>query len=276
MEKYLETKDGNVYYDLYDEGNRNTIVFLHGVAVNGGMWHPQMRALANDYAIINIDLRGHGRSYPTRAFSIPNAANDVKAILEKEGRDRYILVGLSMGGYVLQSFVYRYGGAMGYLIADSSPASRSFYHPFEVNTLDLSTKLMCLMNPDAIDRFFSQAASIFPGNAYQLFEMAQGGSKNAVEGYFKQMAFAFAEDRTIAFDAPLMAVCGAYDLMGTVLWHMPDWIHMAKKLSLHIIPVAGHTSNLDNPMHFNYLLKAFAARCFSKVHVEDSGVLSVS
>lgn len=270
MEKFLQTEDGKVYYDIHNEAKTDTIVFLHGVAVNGKMWTPQERAFKDDYAIINIDLRGHGRSYPTTSFGIPKAANDVKAILEKEKRDRFLLVGLSMGGYVIQSFVYRHGGAVGYMVADSSPASRSFYHPYEVNTLDLSTKLMCMVSPDVVDMFFMSAATIFPGNAYQIYAMSQGESKGALEGYFKQMAFSFAEDRDIQFDAPLLAVCGVHDVMGTVFWHMPDWVYMSKNTKLHVIPVAGHVSNMDNPAYFNFLLKDFAKDCFSDANVPVS------
>jgi pimeloyl-ACP methyl ester carboxylesterase len=85
------------------------------------MWNPQLEYFGKQYSIINIDVRGHGQSKHCHDFTVRLAAEDVHNILVHEGIKDYILIGLSMGGYIIQEFAYQYGGAKGYMITGSTP-----------------------------------------------------------------------------------------------------------------------------------------------------------
>src|SRR5690606_40457187 len=86
-----------------------TVVLLGSLGSNRSMWDPQVAALSADHEVLAVDLRGHGES-PTGTgdYTIAGLAADVLALLDRRGRDRVHLVGLSLGGAVAQWIAARH------------------------------------------------------------------------------------------------------------------------------------------------------------------------
>jgi pimeloyl-[acyl-carrier protein] methyl ester esterase len=88
-----------------DSGAGMPIVLLHGLMAHSGFFQRQ-QALAEDFRVIAIDLRGHGRSWERghAAISPPSVermASDVAELAEALGLERAIGVGWSLGATVL-------------------------------------------------------------------------------------------------------------------------------------------------------------------------------
>lgn len=79
------------------------VVLLGSLGSDRSMWDPQVAALAGEYQVVAVDLRGHGQS-PTGAGhpTVADLAGDVLALLDRLDRDAVHLVGLSLGGAVAQ------------------------------------------------------------------------------------------------------------------------------------------------------------------------------
>ncbi|MGI5221014.1 3-oxoadipate enol-lactonase [Nocardia sp. CA-290969] len=79
------------------------VVLLGSLGSDRSMWDPQVAALAGEYEVVAVDLRGHGQS-PTGTGdpTVADLAADVLALLDRLGRDAVHLVGLSLGGAVAQ------------------------------------------------------------------------------------------------------------------------------------------------------------------------------
>jgi pimeloyl-ACP methyl ester carboxylesterase len=77
-----------------------TLLLLHGVGGNAGVWCNLRRHLASEWPgrWIAPDLRGHGRSFHCAPYSFGAHAADVAALLGSE--ERVICLGHSMGGVV--------------------------------------------------------------------------------------------------------------------------------------------------------------------------------
>ena len=76
-----------------------TLVLLHGIGGNGGVWRPLLRALgAWPGRILVPDLRGHGRSPRGAHYGLGQHAADVAALFAPG--ERVHLIGHSMGGAV--------------------------------------------------------------------------------------------------------------------------------------------------------------------------------
>ena len=59
-------------------------------------------SFSKDYMVITIDLAGHGNSSSNRTdYTMLSFANDVSAVIDREGINRAILIGHSMGGGVI-------------------------------------------------------------------------------------------------------------------------------------------------------------------------------
>ena len=74
-------------------------MLLHGLAATGPLnWFTALSELAERYHVLAVDHRGHGQGIPTRRFRLKDCADDVVAVADALGIDRFIAVGYSMGG----------------------------------------------------------------------------------------------------------------------------------------------------------------------------------
>jgi 3-oxoadipate enol-lactonase len=80
-----------------------TLILLHALATTAALsWYPSMHALAAHYRVIAFDQRWHGRGIQAQEFSLEDCADDVAAVADALGVDRFTVVGYSMGGAIAQ------------------------------------------------------------------------------------------------------------------------------------------------------------------------------
>ncbi len=96
----IERPGARVSYELSGESGAPAIVLGHGLLCDGRMWGDIPSRLAQDFRVINVDLRGHRFSRVSRRYTLEDIADDWLAILDRESIDRAIFAGLSMGGMV--------------------------------------------------------------------------------------------------------------------------------------------------------------------------------
>jgi pimeloyl-ACP methyl ester carboxylesterase len=84
-----------------DEGDGRAFVMLHGLMAHGGFFDRQ-RALADNFRVIRIDLRGHGQSRGGgRPADLEILADDVCRLVEHLDLEDAIGVGWSLGAAIL-------------------------------------------------------------------------------------------------------------------------------------------------------------------------------
>ena len=93
-----------------DQGSGPAIILLHGYPLCRTMWQPQVKALSGvGFRVVAPDLRGFGRSaLPPGPVTMDAYADDVIALMDELGLGRAVVVGMSMGGYVLFNLLERY------------------------------------------------------------------------------------------------------------------------------------------------------------------------
>lgn len=92
-----------------DEGNGETLVFIHGLSDNLLYWEVLATAFKKDFRVVRLDLRGHGQSQlGDEEISIDTYADDLKNILDDLGIQKANLVGFSLGGAVALDFTIKY------------------------------------------------------------------------------------------------------------------------------------------------------------------------
>jgi len=85
------------------------IVFLHGWGASTRTWEHVIAALPPGYRTVAIDQRGWGSSdHPASGYSLAELADDTEGAIKALGLERYILVGHSFGGLVMQRFALEY------------------------------------------------------------------------------------------------------------------------------------------------------------------------
>lgn len=93
----------SIAYDITGEGA--AVVLLHGSALSRAMWRGlgYVGALAADFTVVRIDLRGHGRSgkpHDAESYRMPLVVGDVLAVLDAEGIASAAVAGYSFGARV--------------------------------------------------------------------------------------------------------------------------------------------------------------------------------
>ena len=90
------------------EGAGIPVILVQGVGVVADGWRPQIEGLRNRCDVVAPDNRGIGGStWTSGVLSIEDMADDVLAIADHEGFDRFHLGGHSMGGLIAQAIALR-------------------------------------------------------------------------------------------------------------------------------------------------------------------------
>lgn len=113
------TSPDGVTIAAYEAGNPAgpEILLMHGVFQCHLAWRAQMTdpALASEFRMIAIDLRGHGRSGKPldKASYVEDGrwAGDIAAVIEQTGLKKPVLVGWSYAGRVITDYVRVHGTA---------------------------------------------------------------------------------------------------------------------------------------------------------------------
>lgn len=95
--------DVDIYCELYGSGE--PLLLIHGLGSSSRDWEPQVTRFSEDFRVIAMDLRGHGRSSkPPGPYSIQLFADDTARALTKLQLTPAHIVGISLGGMVAFQF----------------------------------------------------------------------------------------------------------------------------------------------------------------------------
>lgn len=102
-----------------------TLLMLHGFGRSSKMWYPMVPALARDFRVLRMDLRGLGGSGlefdPEREITLDHYVADLLAVVRKSGGPVH-LCGESIGGIVCAAFAARHPEHVQTLTLISTPA----------------------------------------------------------------------------------------------------------------------------------------------------------
>lgn len=102
-----------------------TLVLLHGgPGFDHSSFKPAHDALTKDAQILYVDHRGNGRSaYSGPAhWTLAQWADDLRALFDAFGIEKPVVLGLSFGGFVAQSYALRHPAHIGALVLSSTAA----------------------------------------------------------------------------------------------------------------------------------------------------------
>lgn len=107
----VQVEDGTLWYE--ETGTGPPLVCLHGAWQDHRSWDTQVERFADEYRVITVDFRGHGSTGPTmsQSYSVEMFVDDLEAVMSSLGVERPILIGNSMGGMVIQSYLDRHPAA---------------------------------------------------------------------------------------------------------------------------------------------------------------------
>lgn len=96
---WRELAHGRFHYLEWGDSAAPAMVLLHGLTGHAHIWDHMGPELAASFRVIALDQRGHGDSPHTATYATADFVGDAEAFRAGLGVDRFVLMGLSMGGH---------------------------------------------------------------------------------------------------------------------------------------------------------------------------------
>lgn len=260
----MKTLVNGITLGYTDKGAGLPLVFLHAFPLNRTMWAPQEAALSPPFRVVAPDLRGHGESdAPLWHYSLDQAADDVRGLLDRLAIRQAVFVGLSMGGYILFAFYRKYADRVkGLVLADTraqpdtDEGKQARFEMAQIAYKQGRGAIADIMIPKLLSPATIRTR---PDLVQCVREMIEGNQVSGIAGDL--MAMAERPDsvpllRRIA--CPVQIIVGELDVATPpaeaklMAEHIPN-------ARLAVIPGAAHLANLEQPESFNRIVRDFAA-----------------
>jgi len=248
---------------VHHAGSGPLVIFLHGIGGNKTNWRDQMPAFARAFHAVAWDARGYGDSDDYEGpLRYPDFADDLARVIDHFGVPRAHLVGLSMGGSIMQEFHSRYADRIASMTLCDTRGTFGTKPSQDANAEFIRLRLEPLRNgKEPRDIAPTVARSLVaPGTAPEIEQRLI----DSIAALHKLSYMKTIEGRATwrcAFDpstvtVPTLVVCGSEDRLTPpeASRELADAIPGAK---LALVPGAGHLSNIENPAAFNRIVLDF-------------------
>lgn len=241
------------------EPGRPPVILLHGWTLDHRMWSPQIAGLtAEGFQLAMPDRRGCGRA--TAPPDWAREAEDVLAIADALGFDRFALVGLSQGATVALDTARRFDARLTGLVVSGAPLP-ALVPRDEVIDLDHYRALAAVGDMAAMRADWAQHPLMLghSSEAHALLSvMLADYDGRDLRGRADPPELPRAALAALAM--PVLAMTGAHDTP----WRKACAAALADiaPRAMHaLVPDAGHLANADNPAAFNTAVASFLRSC---------------
>lgn len=117
----IDADGTSISYRAWGKQGDPLIVLVHGGAANSSWWDHIGPHLADHHRVVALDLAGHGDSGRQTEYSLESWAQQVRAVATAESRDKPIIVGHSMGGFVALTAAREFGEILNGVAVIDSP-----------------------------------------------------------------------------------------------------------------------------------------------------------
>ncbi|MCL2588490.1 MAG: alpha/beta hydrolase [Oscillospiraceae bacterium] len=250
--KYFEIDGASIYYEVIEHIGKPTLLFLHGGMGNIADFNPVVPLFAEDYHIVGIDSRGHGKStLGTEKLTYKRLQLDAEAIIHHLGLNDVHVLGYSDGGVVAYRLALSDGISVKKIVtlgaecSQSSPASNEAF--FEgVTHEDYLTSDAFKSNFEFYERHNPQA------DIHKFIEDIE-------EMWFDQSENGYPNLDTATIHIPTLIVRGNDDIDT-----LESYVAMIPKIPnaiLFNVPFEGHTPTFEKyPQFFVEVVKDFLNR----------------
>ncbi|WP_022723637.1 alpha/beta fold hydrolase [Rhodopseudomonas sp. B29] len=262
-----------------EAGDGAPVILLHGFPETSYAWRFQISALAKHYRVVVPDLRGYGETdKPFEGYDKRTMANDVVALAQALGIERFALVGHDRGARVATRLTKDHPDLVDRLVVmDNVPTrivardmnariAREYWFFLFHQVADLPEALIAGREEIWLRHFFTDWCH----NPHSIGEDAiaayvkaftsEGGVRGALSDY-RAGAEDIAQDLAdadIKITCPTLSLWGAdFGAVGKLFDMEAVWREMADDLRVAAIPQCGHLPHEEQPEIVTNLLLEF-------------------
>ncbi len=262
MDKEINIAGKKIFYRLL--GGGTPVMLVHGFGETGEVWTHQITSSSPAFegrTCIIPDLPGSGHSEMIDDMSMEGMAEVLKKILDAEAVSTCIMIGHSMGGYVMLAFAEKYTR---YLSAFALFHSTAFPDT-EEKKATRRKGIEFIREHGAFGFLKTSTPNLFSPRTKETAPQLINGFIQSLENFSAEALVAYYEsmirrpDRTavlIHSAVPVLFIMGEHDIAVP----MDDGLkqcHLPAKASIHILHESGHMGMMEEPDKSNRLLNEF-------------------
>ncbi len=263
-EQVYGTACGDIHYWINKEATNSEVqlVFLPGLTADHRLFEKQIEYFEGKYPVFVWDAPGHAASWPFRFdFNLMDKARWVNEIFIKEGFDRPVIIGQSMGGYVGQAYAQLFPEKLkGFVSVDSAPLQRRYVTGIEIWLLKRMEPVYRHYPWKSLLKTGSEGVAVtkYGRTLMHIIMMTYNGDQERyakISGHgFRMLAEAMEADLPYKLSCPALLICGEKDHAGSCIRYNKAW-HKNTGIPIEWIKDAGHNSNTDAPEIVNRLIE---------------------
>lgn len=260
-----------------DKGEGPALLFGHSYLWNQRMWREQVAELSYSYRCIVPDLWAHGESDfpPATPYSLDALAEDHFTLMNNLGIDRFVIIGLSIGGMWAPRLALKHPNAVsGLVLMDTDAGAEPEISHAQFTQMFETIEQLGMIPDPVIDMivpgFFSPCTHKERPELVAEFRDNLTNTPNEVVSGLITMGRTFANrdsilDKLPQLTAPTLVMVGSDDAYRPVkeaqrlAEHIPN-------ADLAVIPDAGHISALEQPQAVNGRLVSFLNACTTSLN----------
>ncbi|WP_165211313.1 alpha/beta fold hydrolase [Streptococcus tangpeifui] len=266
LRKKYETSSGTIHYWIndFDKTKKTALIFLPGLTADHRLFEKQINYFKDKFRLLVWDAPGHASSYPFKLdFDLFDKAKWLDEILIKEGIEKPVLIGQSMGGYLGQVYAELFPDKLkGLVMIDTPPLQRKYYTAIELWLLKIVEPIYKIYPWKALLKAGPKGASTTEYGRKLMLDMMMvydGDQKrySHLSGHgYKMIAKAVEKDLPYEIKCPHMIICGKEDRAGSCIRCLKKYEKCTNK-PVEWIDHAGHNSNTDQAEIVNKLIGEF-------------------
>lgn len=255
------TKKEILYYKTYKHAtSEEWIVFIHGAGGSSSIWYKQIREFKEDFNLLLIDLRGHGKSANSiknlwnDKYTFPNVTKDIIEVLDHLNIPPAHVMGVSLGTILARQLAEMEPKRVKSMIMAGAITRLNFTSRILVflgNTFKSVLPYMWLYglfafiimprghHAESRNLFIREAKRLCQKEFIRWFKLTK--DINPLLKYFKE------KDLSI----PTLYIMGEEDVM--FLASVRNIVKDQKQSFLKVIEACGHVVNVEQPEIFNKL-----------------------
>lgn len=258
MKKFTTSSGVEIAYRV--EGSGPWLTLSHSLASNMSAWDFQMPVLTKHFKVLRFDTRGHGKSSaPIDPYALDDLAGDASELLQHLNIQKTHWLGLSMGGMIGQTLVLGRPNIFSSLVLADTTSRRpeNAIQMWGERITKAKSQGMGAMVESTLTRWFSDE---FRKNSPEVIKGIVSGIETTSINGFAGCCAAISHINT--FDRLKEIACPTLIMVGEQDHGTPPSMAIAMKEQMpsaefHIIPNAGHISNVEQPAIFNQYLLSF-------------------
>jgi len=254
-----------IHFEESGEPGRMPVLFVHGFPFSSATWSLQIEAVGRRHRVIAYDIRGLGQSdVGDGQYTIEGHVDDLVGLLDHLHVDRTAVVGLSLGGYIaLRARERNPERFLALVLCDTRSEADDNAGKLKRASGAVSVKrdgAAAFAESFLPAVFAPESLRTMPAAVELIRSMISATSPLSIAGHLIAMAGRTDTTASLAsIDVPTLIMVGEKDIPTP-----PECARAMHELipgsELHIVPGAGHMSNLENPAFFNSRLVEFLER----------------